>query len=72
MSFNKVWLFFCIQTNKHRNVTKSKISFRSKSWAIIEDMQNIFFVVEKYFTIRVEKNSIRKISVDDIVFEKKT
>ena len=35
-------------------------------------MQKIFLVIEKYFTIRVEKNFIRKILVDDIVFKLKT
>ena len=34
-------------------------------------MQKIFLAVEKYFTIRVEKNFIRKILVDDIVFKLK-
>ena len=34
-------------------------------------MQNIFLVAEKHFTIRVEKNIIRKIPVGDIVFELK-
>ena len=56
-------------TNK--NVTKSKISFHSELWAMFEDMQKVFLVVEKYFTIRVEKNIIRKTLVDNIVFELK-
>ena len=56
-------------TNK--NVTKSKISFDSELWAMFEDMQKVFLVVEKYFTIRVEKNIIRKTLVDNIVFELK-
>ena len=41
-------------------------------WAITEDIQKIFLVVEKYFTIQVEKNFIRKILVDDAAFELKT
>ena len=32
-------------------------------------MQKIFLLVEKYVTTRVEKNFIRKILVDDTVFE---
>ena len=35
-------------------------------WAITEDMPNIFLLVEEHFTIRVEKNFKRKITVDDI------
>ena len=35
-------------------------------WAITENMPKIFLLVEKYFTIRVEKNFKRKITVDDI------
>ena len=41
-------------------------------WAITEDMHKYFFAAEKYFTIRVEKNVIRKILVDGITFELKT
>ena len=44
---------------------------RGGLWVIIEDMQKIFLVIEKCFTIRAEKNLIRKIPVDDIVFELK-
>ena len=35
-------------------------------WAITEDMPKIFLLVEEHFTIRVEKNFKRKITVDDI------
>ena len=52
-----------MQTNKHKNVTQSKVSFCSESCAITKDM-------EKIFSIRVGKN-IRKITVDGTVFELK-
>ena len=44
---------------------------RGALWAITQDMQKTFLVVEKYFAIRVEKNFIRKIPVDNIAFELK-
>ena len=61
-----------MQTNKHRNVAKPKISFRSESrraMGYMEDMQKMFLLVKKYITIRVEKNFIRKMLDHDIVFE---
>ena len=52
--------------------TKPKISFHSELWAIITDTQKIFLVAQKYFTIRVEKNIMRKKkSPHDIAFELK-
>ena len=40
---------------------------RGGLWAITEDIQKIFIVAEKYFSLQVERKNIRYINTEDIV-----
>ena len=63
----------CRVTNTEMLQNQKLVSVLNRGglWVITEDMQKFFLVVAKYFTNLVEKKFIRKIPVDDIVFELK-